>query len=64
MAGWAISIGFGLAAGVIIGIVYKLLNDSFDQTHDFFNDATLYEYPKPAEQKEKERRGQPEPYVQ
>ena len=29
MAGWALSIGFGAAAGLIIGLIYKALNDSF-----------------------------------
>ena len=42
MAGWALSIGFGAAAGLIIGLIYKALNDSFQKINDFFNDATLY----------------------
>jgi hypothetical protein len=29
MAGWALSIGFGAAAGLIIGLIYKALNDNF-----------------------------------
>lgn len=46
MAGWAISIGCGAVAGGIIGLIYRLLNDSFEETNQFFSDATLYEYPK------------------
>lgn len=46
MAGWGISIGCGAVAGLIIGFIYRLLNDSFNQPVDFFNDGTLYEYPK------------------
>lgn len=46
MVGWAISIGCGAVAGLIIGAIYRLLNDSFHLQVDFFNDGTLYEYPK------------------
>lgn len=46
MAGWAISVGCGAFAGLIIGAIYKLLNDSFHLPLDFFNDGTLFEYPK------------------
>jgi hypothetical protein len=30
MIGWLISIGCGLFAGVVIGFIYRLLNDSFE----------------------------------
>lgn len=46
MAGWGISIGCGAVAGLIIGAIYRLLNDSYHLQVDFFNDGTLYEYPK------------------
>jgi hypothetical protein len=46
IAGWAISIGCGAVAGLIIGLIYRILNDNFHHPVDFFNDATLYEYPK------------------
>ena len=46
MAGWAISIGFGAITGLILGGIYKLLNDSFQEPVHFFNDLTLFEYPK------------------
>lgn len=49
MAGWALSIGFGLAAGAIIGFIYKLLNDNFEEVNNLFNDAVLYEAPKTKE---------------
>jgi hypothetical protein len=29
MAGWAISIGCGALAGLIIGLIYRILNDNF-----------------------------------
>jgi hypothetical protein len=29
MAGWAISIGIGAVAGLIIGLIYKFLNGNF-----------------------------------
>jgi hypothetical protein len=54
IVGWLLSIGIGSVAGLIIGLVYKLLNDHEDPKH-FFNDAVLYDYPKtgnePAESK-------------
>lgn len=46
MAGWAISIGSGAFAGLLIGLLYKLLNDNFEEPAHFFNDGTLFEYPK------------------
>lgn len=42
MAGWGISIGCGAVAGLIIGLLYRLLNDNFNQPVNFFNDATLF----------------------
>lgn len=46
MAGWGISIGCGLVAGIIIGVVYRLLNDSFEEQIHFFNDTLHYDFPK------------------
>lgn len=46
MVGWCISIGSGAIAGLVIGVIYRLLNDSFEEPINFFNDGTLYEYPK------------------
>lgn len=46
MVGWAISIGCGAVAGLIIGLIYRLLNDNFNEAGHFFNDGTLFEYPK------------------
>lgn len=46
MAGWGISIGCGLVAGIIIGFVYRLLNDSFEEQIHFFNDTLHYDFPK------------------
>jgi hypothetical protein len=43
IAGWGISVGCGIVAGVIIGVVYRLLNDSFEDSGDFFNDGFLFE---------------------
>jgi hypothetical protein len=49
MAGWGISIGFGAIAGLIIGLIYRCLNGNFSEQAHFFNDATLYDYPKVGE---------------
>jgi hypothetical protein len=46
MAGWAISIACGAVAGLIIGLIYRFLNDNFNEAGNFFNDGTLFEYPK------------------
>jgi len=46
MAGWAISIACGVVAGLIIGLIYRFLNDNFNEAGNFFNDGTLFEYPK------------------
>jgi hypothetical protein len=48
MAGWGISIGSGAVAGLIIGLIYRLLNDNFTESGHLFNDGTLFEYPKVA----------------
>lgn len=42
LAGWAISVGMGCATGTIIGVVYRLLNDSFREIGQYFNDGTLF----------------------
>lgn len=60
MAGWAISIGCGAIAGLAIGFIYRLLNDSFEEMNHFFSDATLYEYPKVGEQQPAENPNGPE----
>jgi hypothetical protein len=39
-----ISIGIGIAAGIIIGLIYKALNDRTSE--NMFNDEDLYQYPK------------------
>lgn len=54
MAGWGISIGCGLVAGIIIGFVYRLLNDSFEEQIHFFNDTLLYDFPKVEAKKSQE----------
>lgn len=56
MAGWGISIGCGIVAGIIIGFVYRLLNDSFEEQIHFFNDTILYDFPK-VEDKAKKSQG-------
>lgn len=42
MAGWGISIALGAIGGLLVGLAYRLLNDSFKDTQDFFNDKVLY----------------------
>lgn len=44
LIGWMISISFGLIAGGIIGLMYKLC-DSRERPDDFFSDFFLYETP-------------------
>jgi hypothetical protein len=44
LIGWMISISFGLIAGGIIGLMYKLC-DSRERPADFFNDFFLYDRP-------------------
>lgn len=46
MAGWAISVGIGAAAGLIIGLIFRCTNGNFDSVESFFNDSTLYAYAK------------------
>jgi hypothetical protein len=46
MAGWAISVGIGAVAGLIIGLIFRCTNGNFDSVENFFNDSTLYTYPK------------------
>lgn len=46
MAGWAISIGIGAVAGLIIGLIFRCTNGNFERIDSFFNDSTLYTYPK------------------
>jgi hypothetical protein len=46
LVGWAISVGLGAASGAIIGLIYRLLNDSFEEINQLFNDATLFDFPK------------------
>jgi hypothetical protein len=46
LAGWAISVALGGATGAIIGVIYRLLNDSFREVWHFFNDGTLFHFPK------------------
>ena len=43
MAGWCISVGCGLVAGLIIGLLFKCLNDEFTEKGHFFNDIRLFE---------------------
>lgn len=41
MAGWLISIGIGAVAGLVIGIIYKALDERIVST-DFFSDFYFY----------------------
>lgn len=44
--GWLLSIGFGIGAGLVIGILYKMFNaQGQDGKDDFFNDNSVYGYP-------------------
>jgi hypothetical protein len=52
MAGWCISVGIGAVGGLVIGLIYKLVNSNFQNSEDFFNDGTFYVYPKLAEEKQ------------
>ena len=61
MAGWAISVGSGAVAGLIIGVIYRLLNDNFTEGKHFFNDFTLFEYPKMENNNENQADGQNPP---
>jgi hypothetical protein len=45
MAGWAISFGIGAVTGIILGVVYKLCN-GWENQDDYFNDSSIYQYPK------------------
>ncbi len=45
IAGWCISIGFGAAAGFIIGLIYKFLDERSIPDH-FFSDLYQYDQPK------------------
>lgn len=51
MAGWCISVGIGAVGGLVIGLIYKLVNSNFQNSEDFFNDGTFYVSPKLAEEK-------------
>lgn len=43
--GWVISVAFGAASGGIIGLIYRSANDNFKEIENFFNDATIYDFP-------------------
>lgn len=45
LIGWVISIGFGILGGLIIGVIYRLLNDGFQEINAFFNDHILFDLP-------------------
>ena len=49
VVGWLITAGIGAFSGLIIGILYKVLNthEINENINDFFNDAALFSYPKP-----------------
>ena len=44
MLGWLISVAFGLIAGALIGLLYKLL-DGREKPTDFFSDLAIYALP-------------------
>ena len=41
MAGWCISVGIGAITGIVVGIVYKIINDNYY----FFDDINILEQP-------------------
>ena len=41
---WLLSIGIGTVAGLILGVIYRLVNGHSHRSH-FFNDSILYNYP-------------------
>lgn len=45
IVGWLLSVGIGSVAGLIIGFIYRCINDQEEGKH-FFNDAFLIDYPK------------------
>lgn len=45
IVGWLLSIGMGAVTGLIIGVIYRLINEQENPKHAF-NDAFLYDYPK------------------
>jgi len=50
MLAWLLSIGMGAVAGLIIGVIYRLVNEHSHRSH-FFNDGVLYNYPGGGERK-------------
>lgn len=49
--GWLLSVGLGALGGLLIGVLYRAVNE-FTDPLEFFNDAVLYNYPRVTVEKE------------